>query len=221
MIKLTDLLKEINDKSNIKNDIINLSKDITKHVIDKDELTLNDILIFGSINIPIKTTIKNIKSQKEYSITGVANPSSRSISLNIKYNFSIPQSLSSQEIQNEIAITIWHEFKHMVQFIQKNQTKPEYKLQPRGIDYFLSQDEIEAYAEELYIKHELTNTSLEKLIQQFENQLNTWLEKLIQQRIKGGFTPQKSEEMEGTKEDIKNIISLIKAYLNKEYNLSL
>lgn len=221
MIKLIDLLNEIEDKDILKKNINDISKEITQHVLNKDELTLNHNLDLKTTNVLLKTKIQNIKSQKEYSITGQAHPGSRSISLNIKYNFLSPQIFSPQELSNEISITIWHEIRHIYQYIQRNQTKPEYKPQPRHIDYWLEQDEIEAHAEELHLKHELSQIPLEKVIQQFENELNKWLEKSIQQRIKGGFSEKEAIRMEGTKDDINNIISQIKIYLNKEYNLSL
>jgi len=226
MIKLLDIIREVlkeeiskNDKDVLKTQISSISKEITNYIFDnnkENKVNFTYTLNF-STPIPIKIFIKNINSKEEYSVTGQALPKNKQISIHIKYNSSLISLISRTEIQNEIYITIWHELKHIFQYIQRNQAKPKYQTQLRNIDYYLDQDEIEAYAEELYIQHELTQTPLEDVLKKFEDNLNKWLEDSIQQRIKGGFSPEKAQQIEGTPEDIKNIINQIRNYLDKEY----
>jgi hypothetical protein len=209
---------------NLKKDINKIAKEITNKIregIEGNKLSLNYKLEFESSLIPLKVVIKEPKKlENDYSITGSASPRTRSITLNIRIN---PLKISNNllKLEKEIIITIWHELKHISQFHIRNQTKSGTAPSPRDIDYYLRKDEIEAHAEELKIKSELEGEDLEKIIQNFKHELNTWITNNIKASINVGYSKEDAIKYTGTPEDVEDIISQIKLYLNKNYNLTL
>ena len=216
--------KERSNRLNLKEEINNISQKITKNIIDgfeENKITINNSIEFESELIPIVTNIKKDKSQNNYGISGTAFIS-RKIKIDIFINPDIDPISYQKEIEHELQTVIWHELKHISQFNTRNQTKIIPRTQPRDIDYYLYSDEIEAYAEELKHKSELTNIDIEQLIGDFGESINNWINRKIQHKItKGGFSEEDAIKYTGTKEDVESLISQIKSYLNKNYGLSL
>lgn len=216
--------KERSNRLNLKEEINNISQKITKNIIDgfeENKITINNNIEFESESIPIITNIKKDKTQNNYGMSGTAFIS-RKIKIDIFINPNIDPISYQKEIEHELQTIIWHELKHISQFNLRNQTKIIPTTQPRDIDYYLHPDEIEAYAEELKHKSELTNIDIEQLIGDFGDEVNDWINKSIQRRIsKGGFSEENAIKYTGTKEDVESLVSQIKSYLNKNYGLSL
>ena len=216
--------KERSNRLDLKEEINNISQKIIKNIMDgfeENKITINNNIEFESDSIPIITNIKKDKSEDNYGISGTAFIS-RKIKINIFINPNIDPILYQKEIEHELQIVIWHELKHISQFNIRNQTKIIPRTQPRDIDYFLYSDEIEAHAEELKHKSELTNIDIEQLIEDFGKSINNWINKTIQHKItKGGFSEEDAIKYTGTKEDVKSLVFQIKSYLNKNYGLSL
>lgn len=212
---------EINLKNNIDNISTEITRDITKGIKGK-KIILNYNLRFESANIPVKVIIKNdIKLKDDFSVIGYASPNTRSITATISVNSSRINS-SSQKLKDEINILIWHELKHISQFHNRNQKKLEVSPQPRNIDYYLHPDEVEAYAEELKIKSELSGINIEKIILKFQDSIIDWVNRSIQNKItKGGYSEKDAIKYTGSVKDVETFISQIKIYLNKNYNLKL
>jgi len=207
-------------ENTLKDEIFKVSKEIINILekgFDGNKFTFKTKINIDNKELEVRLIINKSKNYKEIRIIGLTGAKGDFITINIKYNGEIKD---INDLEDEIKITLKHEIKHYYQ-IKSNSIKPPQFDQFCQMSYYKEPHEIEAHAEELYLKSELKNTPIEIIIKDFEKHLLDCLNSNTEMAKKTGYKGKLLSRYTGGKKDVDYIIQNIKKYLNKEYNLNL